>query len=403
MTTLPAPGVMPADLATGPSYADFQRVTYFGSLDGLRCLSILAVVWHHATPGVPRLPISHTGFLGVDMFFVLSGFLIVTLLLRERDRKGHFSILRFYGRRMLRLFPVYYGFLAGLTLLFLLRPDGQMGRHFFSEIPYYLTHTSNWIVVGTFLAIAWSLAAEEQFYVVWPTIMRFLRVRYELMLLALVIVLNQLMAWGMFDGLTRAWLGVAHADLPIMQATFTPLCLGVLLAHGLHRRRGFNIIARFAGAKSSPLAALFAILIIAGVPGGLTPITRLLVQMAMAWMVASVVVQERHCLSGLLQLKPIARMGVISYGMYLFHMIVLHLVSAAMAMSWLPNWGWLTFTLTVAGTAAVAECSYRFYETPFLRLKKRLSHGGRADITSRADSVAGAPSPVRATVTAGMS
>lgn len=376
MTTVPAPGFIGVDESIGPTHAAFRRVRYFGSLDGLRCLSILAVLWHHSAAGVGWFPASHTGFLGVDMFFVVSGFLIVTLLLRERDREGEIAVIRFYGRRMLRLFPVYYGLLAVLTMLFVLRPDGQMGGQFFSELPYYLTHTSNWIVVGTFLAITWSLAAEEQFYLAWPTVMRYLRVRYELMLLAAVIVLNQMMAWGMFDGLTGGWLGVTRSDLPIMQATFTPLCLGVLLAHALHDPRGFRVMARIIGSRYSPIVTLALVVSLASLPGGFTPLTRLFVQLAIAAMVASVVIQERHCLSGVLGFKPIARIGVISYGMYLFHMIVLHVVSVLIAKLSLPAWGPAMFLLTTAGTIVVAECSYRFYETPFLRLKQRLS---RAD------------------------
>ena len=64
----------------------FLALRRFGALDGLRCLSIVAVVWHHTRPEIPGMLLDNRGFLGVDMFFVLSGFLIVTLLLRERDR-----------------------------------------------------------------------------------------------------------------------------------------------------------------------------------------------------------------------------------------------------------------------------------------------------------------------------
>ncbi|MGB2610895.1 MAG: acyltransferase, partial [Isosphaeraceae bacterium] len=91
----------------------------FASLNGVRGLCILSVLWHHAPGGLHAL-ILERGFLGVDMFFVLSGFLIVTLLLRERDRTGSISLKKFYARRTLRIFPIYYLVLFTLLLFYLL-------------------------------------------------------------------------------------------------------------------------------------------------------------------------------------------------------------------------------------------------------------------------------------------
>src|SRR5262245_42024739 len=101
-------------------YDEFRSRKTFASLDGIRCLSIVAVIWHHSVVGVPWLPGTERGFLGVDMFFVLSGFLIVTLLLRERDKTGAISMREFYARRALRIFPPYYALLAVLTVYFAL-------------------------------------------------------------------------------------------------------------------------------------------------------------------------------------------------------------------------------------------------------------------------------------------
>src|SRR5262245_53398656 len=94
----------------------------FGSLDGLRGLSIAAVVWHHTQQEKQGLgaylPGARLGFLDVDLFFVLNSFLIMTPLLRERERSGTISLRDFYARRALRIFPLYYGVLLAFTLLY---------------------------------------------------------------------------------------------------------------------------------------------------------------------------------------------------------------------------------------------------------------------------------------------
>ena len=84
-----------------PAHQGYLETRVFGSLDGLRAASILAVVWHHTPLVYPDLVLSRRGFLGVDLFFIISGFLIVTLLLRERRRSGRISLRGFYVRRFL--------------------------------------------------------------------------------------------------------------------------------------------------------------------------------------------------------------------------------------------------------------------------------------------------------------
>ena len=151
-------------LSTNP-FDVYRAQKYFKSLDGIRCLSILVVIWHHATPS--NLPeIFSRGFLGVDMFFVLSGYLIVTLLLRERSNSGgNISLKGFYIRRALRIFPVYFGLLLALCIIYgFIKTSDPDGNTFFSTLPFYLAFLDNWsLVQANNLGIYWSLAAEEQF------------------------------------------------------------------------------------------------------------------------------------------------------------------------------------------------------------------------------------------------
>jgi peptidoglycan/LPS O-acetylase OafA/YrhL len=113
-------GRAPTKLAASDSVADAQRQfraqKFFGSLDGLRAASILAVIWHHCGAGDGLGGLWMQGNKGVTLFFVISGFLIVTLLLRMKERNGAFSVARFWGRRMCRIFPVYYAVLLAYTV-----------------------------------------------------------------------------------------------------------------------------------------------------------------------------------------------------------------------------------------------------------------------------------------------
>jgi peptidoglycan/LPS O-acetylase OafA/YrhL len=107
------------------AYETFRRTKTFGSLDGVRASCIFAVLWHHSPHPPTAVPILGMGFLGVDMFFVVSGLLIVTVRLRERARAGSISLKNFYARRTLRIFPIYYMVVFGMTGLgfrFIARP-----------------------------------------------------------------------------------------------------------------------------------------------------------------------------------------------------------------------------------------------------------------------------------------
>lgn len=204
-------------------YEDYRATRVFPGLDALRGLSIVGVVWHHAGVPIDGVPMSARGFVGVDAFFVLSGFLIVTLLLRERDRHGQISLRNFYVRRSLRIFPLYYGVLLGLSVLLWLRPGFSLAGSFWSDLPALLTYTANWVGITGLLSVTWSLAAEEQFYLLWPPVERWLG-RWVFPVWIVAIVINQAANFGWLDALLPP--GRRHDDLEILQTTFTPILLG---------------------------------------------------------------------------------------------------------------------------------------------------------------------------------
>ena len=138
-----------------PGYARFREVRFFGSLDGLSALSIIGVIWFHSWWSTPyysqltMIPVLRQGEWGVDIFFAISGFLITTLLLRERQRSGTISIRDFYIRRSLRIWPLYYAVVAIYVVIMLFFETGCRTRsHLFplsAGLPYlhiYLVHHS---------------------------------------------------------------------------------------------------------------------------------------------------------------------------------------------------------------------------------------------------------------------
>lgn len=350
----------------------YRKLSFFPALDGLRCVSVVAVVWHHAHGGNPALPGSLRGFLGVDLFFVISGFLIVTLLLRERVAHQTISLRLFYARRTLRIFPPYYLVLAGFAFLYLVvQPDSGRAGAFFSELPYYLSYTSNWIP-ATVYPIAWSLAAEEQFYLVWPAVEKYLA-RAVYWVLGLGVAVSQLINFGVLDGVLEA-ISIPRLELDILQATFTPILLGVALAHLLHSKAGFLRFARFAsraGGFAVPGAWLLVI-VAANVPADdISGLHRLTIQLTMVLMLAANVIPRDQAPGGPLQSRIAVRLGTISYGMYLYHGFAIHAVMGLLAAVGIESL-LIRFASSLLLTIAVSEASYRVLEARLAVVRKRL-------------------------------
>ena len=354
-------------------HSQFLEQRHFSSLDGVRCFCILGVLWHHTNP--PNFPqILTRGFLGVDLFFVLSGFLIVTLLLREQVATGKISLRKFYARRALRIFPVYYGILAFLSLFYLLfKSQEASSATFFSVLPFYLSFTSNWsLVQAAGLDIAWSLATEEQFYLVWPAIEKLMHKRIVYVVLGVIILINQLMNFGILDDLFISLYRSPEAT-KLLDTTFTPICLGIVLAHLLHRSHSFSLLFRGLGHRNTLIVLLIGLLgVINFAPIDLSGFPRLLIQLLMTLWLGSLVIREDHTLQSLMMVTPIARMGKISYGIYMYHIGASAIATSALRflpVPWESGQSLLLFLTGTLVTLLIAELSYRFYETPFLRWK----------------------------------
>ena len=354
---------MPAE--TDP-HARFRATRYFGSLDGLRALSIVGVVFHHtAGPAFPGTPLAFGGAMGVSLFFAISGFLITTLLLRERERHGGISLPDFYVRRSLRIFPLYYTvLLVYLALVLFVERDTAARDGFLANLPYFATYTSNWFVDlfdgRVVFYFAWSLATEEQFYLFWPSAEKWLGRHSPFAMLGLLVGVEIVRA-----GFTPLMEGTTAFS--IVTSIAPAICMGVLLAHLLHRRRTFGFIYPALG---HPLAA--PVLLIAMVVAIGLRWPALIAFALMALVVGAVTIREDHPLAKLLALRPAREIGMVSYGMYLLHMLAHNAVKKVLfALS--AHHPLLDFLLSSMLVFGLAWLSYRYYESRFLKLKARFS------------------------------
>jgi peptidoglycan/LPS O-acetylase OafA/YrhL len=334
----------------------FRRTSYFGSLDGLRALSILPVVWHHATSG-PVQGVLGRGPLGVDLFFAISGFLITTLLLRERERHGHVALGAFYARRSLRIFPLYYVVLGAFALhALVLRDAGPVRDHFLRSVPWYASYTSNWFVDNAVphavvFSFAWSLATEEQFYLGFPWLLRVSKgVAPAAIFLAGVVLVDQ--------AAEREWLALGPLAMRMLRSLATPIALGSLAALAL-RTSLFRALDGVLGHRASPVAMLGLV-----AAGAIVPWSLLEVQLLMVGLVVACCLREDHWLSAVLAWRPLRHIGLVSYGMYLLNVPAIQLAKQVVPQRFV-------FVLGLALSVAFATAAHAAIERPVMRLRAR--------------------------------
>ncbi|MEO8919178.1 MAG: acyltransferase [Polyangiaceae bacterium] len=349
----------------------------FGALDGLRCLSILPVIWHHSTPR-PLPGLLGKGPAGVDLFFCISGFLITTLLLREKARTGRISLSGFYARRVLRIFPLYYSALLAYFAFACALPAGTPQRaHFFHTLPYYASFTANWFAdfgVGfpILFSFAWSLCVEEQFYAFWPWLVRGLSRRGALLAMLVVLATDAAAERGLLAPLLPA----GGQALRLVTSFAAPIGLGAVLALLLDERRGFSALyATLGRAWSAPLAlgAMFALLAWPSAP-------LFWFQVSLAVLVGACVIREGHALARPLQNRAVSYIGRVSYGLYLLNSTAIGLVRRAFPAH--AHSAGFVFVLSLPLAIGLAALSHRHLEAPFLRLRDKLRAGQRSSTKS---------------------
>jgi peptidoglycan/LPS O-acetylase OafA/YrhL len=348
------------------SYSQFLKNPHFAGLDMLRGGSILLVIWHH----VPALgaawagqALHQNGRHGVALFFVISGFLIASLLLREKRAAGKIALGHFYARRACRLFPLYYAILlVHVALVYGLHAYRPVNQALFQEkLPAYVFYYSNWLetaAAGPFFQ-TWSLAVEEQFYLVFALMILVLQPRAMLgvataALVFKVAALGTLPAWETSSALGRALFSYQE-----------PILLGVLLAYALHHPSAYRLMVRVLGFRWAVLgiAVPLAAALVLHVPERHTSWDAQVLYLGMAALVGACVVRRRVVFPSA---RAFAHLGKISYGVYLIHML---------AISGLGQLGcrspYFCFALTVALVVPTASLIYHYFERPIIGWARR--------------------------------
>jgi peptidoglycan/LPS O-acetylase OafA/YrhL len=369
------------------SFAEFSRAKYFTALDGLRAASILLVLLHHVPffePGI-LAQLQANGRFGVSFFFVISGFLICTLLLRERRDTGTIALGKFYGRRALRLLPLYYTVLAIEAVLVLgfhqYSPANEV--LFREKLPAYLLYYSNWLATATHgpFFVSWSLAVEEQFYLVFGMLVVFVPRRFLIPTLTAALGLKFFLyqRFGNIDAGSTTW--------RVLFSYQEAILWGVLLAFALNNRRVFDVVARLLRPRATPLilsAAIMLWLTFHAMDGQSTWDAEILFVL-MTLTVAALVIRRRV---PVLCARPMVHIGRISYGIYLLHMLVMSAVKKIPGFS-SPG---MCFALTLLLVVALASVVYRYFEAPIIAYYKRRFSPARRD-SSAPVGVMGETSP----------
>ncbi len=353
-------------------------------LDGLRTIAIVAVMiahwlqwqWTETHPILSKVQLVR----GVTLFFVLSGFLITQILLRYRDKYNQDSsrskwilVKQFYKRRFLRIFPLYYAFIIILYLI-----NYKNTQEIFPWLASYTTNIyqsfSN-LDIGDFNHF-WSLAVEEQFYLFWPLLLIFFKPSKTLSVILLTIFLSILLKFY-FYFFTEYWMAISHFTLSCMYS----LGLGALLAYLKIEKP--ELISRINNPKWLYLSIfgyliLFTIATLFEQQWYISVVDDVFFAIACFFIIS---IASSNGFNGISKLilnnKFIAYCGRISYGLYIFHLIVPEIfmpLAKKLGLMAIYNNNLLLFAVFFAITFLLAFISWNILEAPLNRLKDKLPY-----------------------------
>jgi len=354
--------------------------SYYPALDGLRGIAILLVVFYHNFGFVKQ---SFFGWLGVDLFFVLSGFLITGILLKELDQPNF--LRNFYMRRVLRIFPLYY--LTLFLFLFVVAPltKDRIVWDYYQEHQFYLwTYLQNWLYIfhepGQAQALNhyWSLAVEEQFYIFWPLVMLVLRKpKYLLVFISLLLLGVILFRFGLWFYKIE---NLSYYNL----YTFTRIdgiCIGCIVALLMHMNN--NFIQR----HTALIVLIFAVINFLfyflnsfyafsfpyiGLVGYTT------FAMLFGLLLQEAVTGKTKIINWILNLSFLKFFGRISYGFYIFHWPVYLLMNSYLLPVITTNKNSPVAQVSISIIAAlvailISLISRRYFEAYFLNMKEKFT------------------------------
>jgi peptidoglycan/LPS O-acetylase OafA/YrhL len=364
-----------------PAKAPAERRFYQPELDGLRFYAFLGVFVCHTLPFEAsfyhslHLPMPwlwgatvKAGAAGVDLFFALSAFLITSLLLREREETGDISLKHFYLRRILRIWPLYF-LVIGLGLVLSHTMANQHLQWYY--VAGYLLFAGNWVhaVFGRPESIAfplWTVSIEEQFYLIWPLLVKRLERRGLIVTGVVIFLLATVCRIGfVLAGVSGGYIYYGST------ARCDSIALGILVALFADRLPELTRTARFLLVSGGLVGWIAASAWLTDQPGAISMREvpgRLIIALAAGAMLYGCLYSR----SKLLTSAWAVRLGKVSYGLYLWHLTGLLLAKSVLH----PISGTALLGTKAVGfvlTLLLAFASYRWVESPFLRMKDRFA------------------------------
>ncbi len=365
------------DLSESDSSKSASYVPFNPGIDGLRAIAVLAVIAYHS--GITRFT---GGFLGVEIFFVISGYLITALLLGEYEANQRIDIKRFWNRRARRLFPALIAYIGGATALAYLTARDVIPTK--GEILSALGYIYNWFSIfqdvsytdgferKNFFHHLWSLAVEEQFYLFWPLLLwGLLSLAGKRLTFALVIagiIGSSVLRWSLYEPFsdplrvyygtdTRASALLVGAAVAFMWRPWQSDKPAIATPNALSKTFGFVVgSASVAGLIWANMHyALFYPNIDSLFRGGM------IITSVLTALVIVVSVTPQSVLSQILGIRPMQWIGKRSYGLYLWHWPVFQLTRPRVDVD---IDGWQLFLVRIIVTLIIVEISYQFIERP---------------------------------------
>ncbi len=371
------------------------KKVYFPNLDGLRFIAALLVIIHHVQlnnkeMGLPNIfgsgvdseyQIGHLdsvihviGKLGVVLFFSLSGFLITYLLMIEKERTDTIAVGKFYLRRVMRIWPLYFLIVIFSLFIaphidFLSMPEYDIATvqaHLWLKAFLFLFFLPNLLMVGLgiipFAGQTWSIGTEEQFYLMWPWIMKRAKNKMNVLITIITIylivsaILNANLSDGYLYQLAKRFWGVFNIDI---------MAIGGVASVLVFEKRK---ILKFLFRKSTQWINLGVIALLIGLGVHFPVLHFEIYGILFTILIMNLASNPDSILN--LEHKALKYAGKISYGLYMYHSLVILLVLKTLQKFDINN-DYLLFILSVVFSIVFATLSYEFFEKQFLKLKKR--------------------------------
>jgi peptidoglycan/LPS O-acetylase OafA/YrhL len=367
-----------AGMGTATTMAKDQSIDriYFPELDGLRFLAFLLVFLFHQRlfSKIPCLSVlQRNGWIGVDLFFALSAFLFTKLLIAEFNKTKTISFKKFYMRRILRIWPLYFLFIGFAVALYLFL-NGSMERPIVTRVIGLFSFSDNILSAMhgynplPYTAHLWTIAYEEQFYVFIPIIILLLvRASFKKKLFAVAAV------FILFNGIRFAFIvnNIPHPAIWVLPIThFESIVLGIVIGFG-----GFDFLLKRIKPLMIGLIGIFFFVLLCLLP----PLNNI-----SYWLIASYSfvgistslllfsISNSNYLKKLFSKKAIVFLGKRSYGLYIFHVLGNGVATYMIAhISILPSNSLAIFIYSLSFTIIVSVICYKVVETAFLKLKKK--------------------------------